>query len=48
MKLPISEEIRQRIQTAGARYHSNDNISEFIKDNELQLLQDEVANNLEE
>lgn len=48
MKLPISEEIRQRIQTAGARYHSNDNISEFIKDNELQLLQDEVANNLED
>jgi GTP cyclohydrolase I len=48
MKLPISEEIRQRIQTAGARYHSNDNISEFIKDNELKLLQDEVANNLED
>ena len=48
MKLPISEEIRQRILNAGARYHSNDNISQFIRDNELELLQDEVANNLED
>jgi GTP cyclohydrolase I len=48
MKLPISEEIKQRILNAGARYHSNDNISEFIKDNELELLQNEVANNLED
>lgn len=48
MKLPISEEIKQRILNAGARYHSNDNISEFIRDNELELLQNEVANNLED
>ena len=48
MKLPISEEIRQRILNAGARYHSNDNISQFIRDNELELLQEEVANNLED
>ena len=28
---PISEEIRKRILEAGARFHSNDNISDFIK-----------------
>jgi len=48
MKLPISEEIRQRILSAGARYHSNDNIAQFIRDKELELLQDEVAANLED
>lgn len=40
----ISEVIRQRILTAGARFHSNDNIALFIEnDNELNQLVDEVA-----
>lgn len=40
--LKTSEKIKQRIQNAGIRFHSNDNISEFIADDELPLLQNEV------
>jgi len=39
----ISEQIRQRILDAGARFHSNDNIAEYINDGELDQLVDEVA-----
>lgn len=39
----ISEQIRQRILEAGARFHSNDNISDFIKENEIEQLIDEVT-----
>lgn len=40
----ISEVIRERIRAAGARFHSNDNIADFIvDDNEIDLLVDEVA-----
>lgn len=38
----ISEQIRSRIQKAGKRFHSNDNISEFIYEGELDQLQAEV------
>lgn len=48
MKQPISEEIRKRVEAAGVRYHSNDNISEFIKEGELEALQQEVAYKLED
>jgi len=40
---PISDTIRKRIIMANHRFHSNDNISEFIEDGELDLLVDEVA-----
>ena len=30
-----SEEIKQRLKDAGVRFHSNDNISEYIKEGEL-------------
>lgn len=43
----ISNTIRQRIEAAGARYHSNDNIAEFVHDNELEQLVDEVAANFQ-
>jgi GTP cyclohydrolase IA len=40
----ISQVIRERIRRAGARYHANDNISEFIEgDHEIELLVDEVS-----
>lgn len=39
----LSEVIRERIKEAGARFHSNDNISEFINEGELDLLVDEVT-----
>ena len=44
-----SEIIRERIEAAGARFHSNDNIAEFIDgEKELDLLVDEVAEKFQE
>ena len=43
---PISNKIKERIKKAGKRYHSNDNISEFIEDGEMDLLQAEVQEKL--
>lgn len=43
----ISDIIRQRIEAAGARYHSNDNIAEFVHEYELEQLVDEVADNFQ-
>ena len=40
---PISNVIRTRIYQANKRFHCNDNISEFIKDGELEDLVDEVT-----
>ena len=40
--MKISDKIRQRIKEAGARFHSNDNISNYIKEGELEELQREV------
>jgi len=40
--MTISQTIRERIQQTNARFHSNDNISEFIHEGELALLQSEV------
>lgn len=45
MALPqekTSNIVRNRIKQAGARFHSNDNIAEFILPNELEQLQAEV------
>ena len=39
---PISKTIKDRIKKAGKRFHSNDNISEFIEDGEIEKLQTEV------
>lgn len=41
--MSISEVIRKRIKECQADFYANDNISEFVTDNELDLLQDEVA-----
>lgn len=41
----ISEVIRKRIVDAGARFHAGDNISQFIKEDEIPLLIDEVRAN---
>ena len=40
--MKISEKIKQRLVDAGQRFHSNDNISEYIEEGELEQLQDEV------
>ena len=39
----LSEVVRERIKKAGARFHANDNISEYINENEIDQLVDEVA-----
>jgi GTP cyclohydrolase IA len=41
-----SELIRQRLVESGVRFHSNDNISDYIEPGELTLLQEEVADKL--
>jgi GTP cyclohydrolase I len=43
----LSHVIRERIQQAGARFHANDNIADFINFGELDLLVDEVAHKFE-
>ena len=39
---PVSVKIRERIAAARKRFHSNDNIAEFIQPGELEALLDEV------
>ena len=41
--MKISDTIRKRLNDAGARFHSNDNIADHINDFELDQLVDEVA-----
>jgi GTP cyclohydrolase IA len=45
--LPLSVVIRRRIQAQKARFHANDNISQFIQPGELEGLVDEVAEKME-
>ena len=45
--LTPSRAIRARILQAGQRFHANDNIAAFIRDDELPLLQDEVAERMQ-
>jgi GTP cyclohydrolase IA len=41
--LSKADEIRQRIQAAGARFHSNDNISDFMQPGDVDALLDELT-----
>lgn len=43
----ISSIIRERIKKAGQQFFANDNISKFIDDNELELLQTEIASRVQ-
>jgi len=45
--LSKSEEIRQRIKAAGARFHSNDNISDFMQPGDIDALMDELTGKLQ-
>lgn len=44
---PISTIIRQRLQSAGQRFHANDNIAEFLNPGELEQLLDEVTERMQ-
>ena len=46
--MPASERVRGRIKAAGKRFHANDNISEFIRDGEVDELQSEVEAKMRE
>ena len=47
-KFKASRIIRNRIEKAGARYHSNDNIAAFINEGELDQLQIEVQHAMQD
>lgn len=40
---PVADRIRMRIRESGRRFHANDNIQEFIEEDELPQLEAEVA-----
>ena len=44
---PVSVKIRERIQAARKRFHSNDNIAQFIEPGELEKLLDEVEHKMQ-
>lgn len=44
----VSSRIRARIRNAGTRFHANDNISSYIEEGELALLQQEVQDKMQE
>lgn len=45
--VPLSVVIRRRIEAQKARFHANDNISQFIEPGELELLIDEVSEKMQ-
>ena len=45
--LPVSVKIRERILAARKRFHSNDNIAEFIEPGELEQLMAEVEQKMQ-
>jgi GTP cyclohydrolase I len=44
---PVSVKIRERIQAARKRFHSNDNIADYIRPGELDALLDEVSHKMQ-
>ena len=45
--VPVSQKIRERILAARKRFHSNDNIAQFIQPGELEQLLDEVGQKMQ-
>ena len=43
---PVSVKIRERVLAARKRFNANDNIAQFVKPGELELLLDEVADKM--
>jgi len=43
----LSDVIRERIKKAGARFHANDNISDYVTQQEVNQLVDEVAEKMQ-
>ncbi len=47
MNEPISKTIKKRIELENGNYFANDNIADFIHDNELKVLQEEVTEKIQ-
>jgi GTP cyclohydrolase I len=47
MEKNLSEVIRERLKQAGARFHCNDNISDYVTQKEVDQLVDEVAEKMQ-
>jgi GTP cyclohydrolase IA len=45
---PLSVVVRERIKQSSKRFHANDNISAFLREGELEALQEEVASKMSE
>ena len=45
--VPVSVKIRERLKAARQRFHSNDNIAEFIEPGEMEQLLDEVTEKMQ-
>ncbi len=45
---PVSVRIRSRLEAAGKRFHANDHIGDYIREGELEALQEEVAARMRE
>lgn len=45
--VPVSVKIRERLKAARQRFHSNDNIADFIEPGELEQLLDEVTDKMQ-
>jgi GTP cyclohydrolase I len=45
--VPVSQKIRERLQSAKKRFHANDNIAAYIEAGELDALQAEVAQKMQ-
>lgn len=48
IRTKVSDRIRSRLLEAGQRFHANDNIADFIGDDELEELREEVEARMEE
>ena len=44
---PVSVKIRERLRAANKRFHSNDNIAEFVQPGELDAILDEVEHKMQ-
>lgn len=41
--LTASQRVRERLRSAGTRFHANDNIADYLEDGELEAIESEVA-----
>ena len=41
--LPASQRVRDRLRSAGTRFHANDNIADYLEDGDLEAIEGEVA-----